>query len=69
MRGKAQQTTPDRTVRQEADVNLSGTTYDVTLSCGCVREYSSLCHPFPGALLACPAHGDVRSLATERTVE
>lgn len=40
--------------------------YRVTLSCGCQRTYPSIIHPFPGALLACPAHGDVRSVEVEQ---
>lgn len=34
--------------------------YEVRLSCGCTNWYPVTCHPFPGALLHCPEHGDVR---------
>lgn len=38
--------------------------YLVHLSCGCEHWYSVWCHPFSGALLSCPDHGDVRQVST-----
>lgn len=42
------------------------TSHLVLLSCGCQGEYSVLCHPFEGALLFCPSHGDVRSISATK---
>lgn len=43
------------------DIEVS---YMARLSCGCSHRYSVLSHPFTGAALMCPRHGEVRSLFT-----
>ncbi len=39
--------------------------YEAQLSCGCAHWYHVAhvaCHPFRGARLSCPTHGDVLSM-------